>query len=323
MTRTDVHSPVNLVTEDYEYIDSFDNQPEPGAYFGSGGTWTLDDGTEIKGTNYRNAYDSWLRHLVGASKTARYGDCFQCDHCGARIRYVAVVRHNPTGDHIAVGETCLGNRFERATADFQQLRKQAQLDREQQRLLKAFNEFREAHTEVDWDVIDASENGFVIDVVRKLRTWGSISDKQLAAIQTAVVRDAEKAAAPVVPTVPVPTGKVVIEGKVVSLQWRENDYGSVHKALVIVTTPEGEYKIWTTVAKALEGQWGCLGCGSTGVVCNNGCDSQNYTAGYIGAVEVGDTIRFTATVDRSDRDESFGFAKRPTKASIVVKGDAQ
>jgi hypothetical protein len=33
-------------------------------------------------------------------------------------------------------------------------------------------------------------------------------------------------------------------------------------------------------------------------------------------VEVGDTVTFTATVTRSDRDPKFGFFKRPTKAAI-------
>jgi hypothetical protein len=290
--RTDVHSPVNLVTEDYEYVGAFDNSPPPGSYIGDG-LRTFDfDGVSIQGTNWMNAEMRYLCGLVEASKTARYGDSWQCDHCGARIRYVGVLLHKPTGDHIAVGETCLDNRFGRATVDFQKLRKQAQLDREKQRLLTASNAFRAEHDEVDWLALDESENSFVQDVIRKLRQYGSISDKQLAAIQTALVRDAERevrqAAEALVPKAEVPEGKgLVIVGELVSTKWVESQYGSALKGLVKVESEFGFYKVWGTVPSAIS-------------------DANR-----------GDIIKFTANVQRSEKDADFGFFSRPRLATIV------
>lgn len=48
-----------------------------------------------------------------------HGD--QCSHCGARIRYMAVLKHS-SGEHITVGETCLGNRFSQSKEEFRAAR---------------------------------------------------------------------------------------------------------------------------------------------------------------------------------------------------------
>ena len=141
-------------------MGGFDNDPEAGVYRPVDFTampvgavipeeFTMADGTVQIGTNFDNARMRWLRDLVANSTTARYGDCFQCDHCGARIRYVGVLRHIPTGDHIAVGQTCMDNRFPLSTAEFQAMRKAAQLDREAHRLLTAWNEYKADHADVD------------------------------------------------------------------------------------------------------------------------------------------------------------------------------
>lgn len=281
-SRSDVHSPTNLTTEDYDFVVAFDNDPYGG------------DGFDYVGEFGRKEKELIIKAtgLLEASATARYGTGFQCDHCGAHIRYVAILVHKPTGDHIAVGETCLDNRFGRATSDFQKLRKAAKLDREKQRLLVASNEYRADHADVDWLALDESENSFVQDVIRKLRQYGSISDKQLAAIQNALVRDAERAvrqaAEALIPKGEVPEGKgLVIEGELVSTKWIEGQYGHALKGLVKVETPQGVYKVWGTVPTA------------------------------IFEADRGDIIRFTANVQRSEKDADFGFFSRPRKATIV------
>ena len=45
----------------------------------------------------------------------------RCSHCGKRLRYVAVLKH-VSGEHITVGETCLGGRFSRTKEEFRRLR---------------------------------------------------------------------------------------------------------------------------------------------------------------------------------------------------------
>jgi hypothetical protein len=279
ITRNDAHSPLNLVTEDYAYVGGFDNE---GPTFGTA--------------------RSDLRTLLARSTTARYGDGGQCDHCGARIRYVAVLRHAPTGDHIAVGETCLGNRFALATADFHRMRKAAELDRAEHKILTAWNAYRTEHP-TDWAALDASENGFVRNVLAKGRRYGNLSDRQFEAIVTAVARDAtraaEIAARPVEILANVPTGTVTIEGEILTTKWQESQYGSTLKMLVKVETDGGAFKVWGTVPASLHGTWDTL------------------SGAYVGEASRGDVVSFTATVTRSNDDASFGFFKRPRAARIV------
>lgn len=274
-TRTDVHRPTDLVTEDYEYVGAYYNASATGP--GDGSEWAIE-----------------LRHKVAASTTTRYHSGTQCDHCGAHIVYVAVVRHLPTGDHLAIGETCLDNRFERATADFQAMRKAAKLDRERQAIRNAWSTYRADHV-ADWDALDASTNGFVVDVLRKGRQYGNLSDRQFDAICEAVRRDAatearkaaEIVAAP--PAALIPIGATVIEGEVVSIKEAQGYMpGSITmKMLVKVTTDAGVFRVYGTIPAS------------------------------ISRVERGAVVRFTASVAASENDTSFGFYSRPRAATIV------
>jgi hypothetical protein len=286
--RGDVHSPTNLVPEDYEYLFAWDNQ-QPGC---------------LLGIAQSEAWREW--HANGPATPD--ANSSQCTHCGAHLRYVALLRYIPTGQYLYVGETCLDNRFERSSADFHTLRKAAQLDREKQRLLTAWNDYKAENAHVDWDLLATSENGFIKNVLAKGRQYGNLSDKQRDAIVKAYDRDVNRvineAAWALIPTVPVPTGKgLTITGKLVSRKWKETDFGSVEKCLVVVTTPEGEYKVWGSIPAALYGT-------------TEGLE-------VTGAVEVGDTVTFRASVEASSDDPSFGFYKRPTRASIVAKGEVQ
>jgi hypothetical protein len=100
--------------------------------------------------------------------------------------------------------------------------------------------------------------------------------------QKQVEKEAEK-------WVPVPDdgARHQVTGKILSTRVDEgftyNTY--VTKCLVLVDTPEGNYKVWGTLP--------------------------------VPDAEVGDTVTFAARLTRSDDDETFGFYKRPTKASIV------
>lgn len=277
-TRTDAHSPTNLITEDYEYVFAADMQ----------GPWALDmDRQFLALLNHKDPADPHPEHS-------------QCSHCGSHLRYVAWLLHKPTGYVITVGETCLENRFERATADFQRLRRQAKLDREKQRIRTAVNEFVEENPDLAWMGISNPEarwsatpmasrdNTFIADVARKLNQYGSLSDRQIDAVRTALQRDvariAERAARAAEPQVECPEGRYVITGEIVKLKGQETDWGFTLK--MIVKDDRG-FRVWMTVPSSLQ------------------------------PVELGDRVTVTATVVASDRDESFGFGKRPSKASIL------
>lgn len=272
-TRTDVHRPTTLVTEDYEYLFAIDNQ----------GPWAV------------NLNRDFLAELTNFAPALRERGVHQCHHCGAHIRYTAFLKHAPTGHTIVVGETCLENRFERASSDFHRLRKQAELDRKQQRIVQARNAFVEAHPELAWlnGTIDdipqcARWSSFIVDLQRKLHHYGELSERQIAAVHTTIaksqVRDAERASRPADPEpAPAPTGRIEIEGEVLSSQWRKTDFGSTLKLLIRVKTDETHaWKLWVSCPSKLE------------------------------RPENGDTIKLRVTVEASHDDPAFAFGKRPT-----------
>lgn len=79
---------------------------------------------------------------------------------------------------------------------------------------------------------------------------------------------------------PCPTGRVEVTGEIVGLSWRDTGYGSALKATII---DDRGFRVWVTVPRA------------------NSDDAER-----------GHRVTFTATLTRSDDDETFGFGKRPT-----------
>jgi hypothetical protein len=303
--RRDVHRPVNLVTEDYDYVEAYDSQlslpPMP-----IGGDEEVLRVWRSACEAVRN-YMRDLRDKVATSSVHR--GLSQCHHCGAHIRYGALLRHRPTDTYIAVGEICLENRFERATEEFQRLRKAAQLDRERVRKQEQINEFCEANPDLgfmandprefpaSWP-IDARENSFVLDVAAKLRHYGSISERQINAVRKAVKRDRERRLERAQEEwIPVPSRdeRVRVEGVVLSTRWDHGYQGDlVQRMLLRVETTGGNYKIWGNAPSRLN-------------------------------VQRGDRIRFTVRITRSDRDDYFGFFKMDSgsRAELVEQGEEQ
>lgn len=272
--RNDAHSPANLVTEDYDFVLAGDNNPPEGCP-----GWVMQYGDFGLETSRRLA-----RTGVAGRGTS------QCHHCGAHLRYFAIMEHRPTGDLIAIGETCLDNRFDRATSEFHKLRKQAQLDREQQRIRGAVAEFAAANPDLAFmaDKDHDHTNSFVADVARNLRRYGNLTERQVEAVRKSLARDAAAAAAPVVPpapVVPVVEGRGEITGTIVSLKWQDSSFGTVYKMLV---KDDRGFKVWGTVPAGL--------------------DNPNRD----------DRIAFTATTTRSNDDEAFGFFSRPAKPRYLA-----
>lgn len=273
--RTDVHAPKNLVTEDYQYIGAFDNQS----------AWAMSD---------------WARDIsrkLNSDQPERGSG--QCAHCGAHLRYFAVLAYIPSGEYLAVGETCLDNRFSRATGDFHRLREAAQLDRQAQRIKHAVAAFATANPDLAWlatgelpEVI--AWNNFVQDISRKLRQYGELSERQVAAVRAALVRAQESAARKVAeaqvqaaqPTADVPTGRLVVTGEVLTTKVQDGYYGSTLKMLV---RDDRGFKVWGTVPSGLP----------------SGLRGRRVT--------------FTATLEASKDDSAFGFFSRPTSAKVLAQ----
>lgn len=113
-----------------------------------------------------------------------------CGHCGAWIRYAALMVHESTRTFLTVGEQCLSNRFDAGlTAEqFQALRKAASLNRERTNRKGKVEALLAMHP--DLLAASDSDNGFVRDVIRKLHKYGELSDAQIEAVKRALIRDA-------------------------------------------------------------------------------------------------------------------------------------
>lgn len=307
MTRTDIHRPVNLVTEDYVYVACFDTKPpELPAEVAFSDAFMADF---LAMRAEWDAERARLARLVASSPLSERG-LTQCHHCGARLRYAAILQHTPTGQHITVGETCLDNRFERATSDFQRMRKAAELDREKARIREAAAAFLSSLSDEaasamapDADLVALSHGdewmlSTLTDIREKFWTrYGSLTERQAKLVHRLVTEAPAKAAERIARDaaraaeveVAAPVGRVSFEGVVVKTAWKFDPYSGddKKKITVKVTTPEGG--IWLV--------W--LSCPSA-----------------ILMVERGQTVRLTATLSSSDKAH-FAFGKRPAKAEIV------
>lgn len=121
--------------------------------------------------------------------------------------------------------------------------------------------------------------------------------KEAAKVEARAAARAERDAARA--DLPVFTGRVTIEGSVISTKVVDSQYGPTTKMLV---EHETGWKVWGTVPSDLL----CITDASGG---------QR-------SLQYGDEVRFTASVQKSDKDPKFGFFNRPTKAVLLAAVDA-
>ena len=122
-----------------------------------------------------------------------------------------------------------------------------------------------------------NSSGIPLDMYNNLAKWGSMSDKQLDFL-TRLYEES------LVAKVPCPTGKVTIEGVILSFKSSYSQYGTITKMLV--ESDQG-YRVYGTLPKSIDD------------------------------VEKGNKVRFVATVEKSPTDDNFGFFNRPTQATIL------
>ena len=114
----------------------------------------------------------------------------------------------------------------------------------------------------------------------------SAAERAQKAEAVATVRAAEREAGI---TAPVPFGKVTVLGVIISSDHRTDPYTGGVREVITVKDDRG-FKVWGTCPAKLA----------------RGFDEL-----------VGMRVTFTADLTQSDRDETFGFFKRPTQAEVV------
>ena len=281
-TRTDIHRPAEIKTEDYIFVGINYMKIEE-----VGDEMVLAEHRKAI-TGALNSGATWSEHSHGGS----------CHVCGAYAIYTAVFFHIPTNQLIQTGFDCADkiekghdNDFRKAKAEIKSARENF-AGKQKARLLCEDHGIAEAFEIGTSDVHSLNQTkAIIIDMVRKLIKWGSLSDKQWTFLKSLVdqlgradeikaKRAAEKEAA-----APCPEGKVELDVVVLSVKWHENQFGGNHK---MFCREANGFTVWGTVPAKI---------------------SDDLTKG--------DRVQFTATVTPAEDDPKHGFFKRPSKAIIV------
>jgi len=278
-----VHNPTNFEPADYVVEGYLDNQ-RPSYY----GQPIPEFEREVK------MWEAEMQAVLGANWRAK---CHHCIHCGnGSVRWITAVRHLPTNEVVVFGAVCTDRLGFANKHAFQLAQLQARAEARKVRF--TIWNTRQAFIAANPSVAEALEaigkpehakNFFVADVLRKLDQYGSLSERQVAAITQSLARDraaAERKAAEATEVKgDAPSGRQTVTGEVLSIKVKESEFGPVRKMLVKLAN---NAKVWTSVP-------------------NNGDD-----------VNRGDVITFTATFTVSNDDKGFAFGSRPRFVSKQV-----
>lgn len=292
--RTDIHRPSAPEFDPQKYVvrGIFDTHPS----FGS----------NLSGTTRQAAVSA----LVDKGYRFGHGSSSQCGHCGAHIRYAALLAHPESETFIFVGETCLDTRFSATKAEFRALRNRAALAAQAAR-----NEETRAQNFADHLAAavashptlemlgdrDRSEGygGFVADIREQLYKR-PLTDRQKDAAAKAIERtDTYRArrAKERAESVPAPEGKVTISGTIRRVKTQPNPFSPYGGDIMKMTVRDDRgFSVHCTIPSSL-----------TAVTSGATTDGLN-----------GQRVTFTATLTRSDDDATFAFGKRPTKAALAA-----
>jgi hypothetical protein len=257
--RTDNHRVGAIIPEDYEQVLSYslattvDGWPVP-----SFGVNCELDRRERDVVAYPSAHDAdgqccvvGLRSVAKA-RFAEHGGTGKCTVCGANFVYGEVWRHKASGEHVNVGHIC-GRKYgllaDRGDFDvrYDSLVRRTAAQRIAEQNAADFAAFCSERPGLA-DAL-AAEHPILKDMAYKLRTYKSLSDKQVAfALKLA---DEVRNPKPAERHVRAPTGKTVIRGRVVSVKNRDSIYGTVAKMTVKVETPDGTWLAWGTCPSAI------------------------------------------------------------------------
>lgn len=276
-TRTDIHRPSAINPAEYQYV----------------GIW-YDQGAEevVGGSMLLEEEQDHIRKFM-AEHGARYanhehGGTCQC--CGAHAIYLAAFYHEHHNEVILVGERCAEKLDMGCDAAFKTARRKVASAKEYATgKARAQLQLREFGLLRAWDIYTTGDTSgtdetIVIDMVRKLISYGSLSDKQVEFLRRLISRidnrdqylaqrEAEKAAAQ-----DCPSGRMEIRGTVISIKEVTGYYGDALKMLV---KAQGGYTVYGTIPRGLN-------------------------------AEKGVEVTFTATVTPSDRDSKHGYFSRPS-----------
>ena len=270
-------------------------------------------------------YDALIERCKGGGHTGNFLNKGTCDHCGAYFIYGAEFRHE-NGEHIVVGHVCADKTLgecDRRTLDRKRVaaaRKTTAARVRNETWAAAYvieHNFTDAFSEARRNT-DSWGGGVLADMYERLGRYGRpLSEKQLALVAK-IVTEMDTPAQTDCDfcgeeghtakdctnrhPVPVTDARIEINAIIRTVRYEEGQYGTQVKALY--ETVDG-FRLWGTVPASL---FDALRERSEDTV-------DDYEKAFRGV-----EVNFFAKVTRSDKDATFGFINRPTKASIVDAG---
>lgn len=248
-----------------------------------------------------NPGDYEYKHVnVNRKDQIKGGPAGTCHHCGKAIVWEVVWLHKPSGNLVTFGDICtgiLGMSNDRIAHEMVMLKRRAKNERDALLRAQDTNQRRESmkaeYPELCRFLDGANartETGFIASLIWGYDKYGSLLPRQITALQKVLADRAEKAAeraSQPVPTTPLAEGRYIITGEIVATKYDAHSNFPGRRMTILL--PDGN-KVYGTMPKAIEtatDDWKGLG------------------------------IEFTAQVVRSNKDEHFGFFKRPSAAKIL------
>jgi len=196
-----------------------------------------------------------------------------------------VFKNVNTGELIAVGNHCASNFFGFKSRKAYLLRQAKRAAEAREQKAKVAAEVAAFLATADGlEAAFACDHYIVNDIKAKLFKWGSISEKQVALVLKIAKEEAEKTPEP--PAEPIPAelleGRHKLTGVILGFKSQENHFTGGYDLKMIFRDDRG-FKLWGSAVDANKG----------------------------------DRVEFMARVEKSDRDECFGFTKRPTKVVVL------
>ena len=229
-----------------------------------------------------------------------------CASCGTHFAHGVVF--NRGDDYLAIGHICGNDLFilpDLASAQRVKAEKRAEV----LKLKAASEDCAKKHNLVEMiegiEEVKEQHRETFESISRQLVRKGMVSQPQIDYLSNMWAWRNDPDPEPIVeapkPSVPESDERIQITGTVISHRFQESDYGETHKMLV---EDDRGFRLWGTVPRSIEG-------GDT-----LGYREDGYPI-YEPSLDDGDRVTFSAKVERSRDDESFGFYKRPTKAEVI------
>ena len=168
----------------------------------------------------------------------------------------------------------------------------------------------------DWLFANRFKSEFAESLFKSLyEDWGKLSWKQCEAVLKCIDGQVERQAkwdakqkAEHAAAEPIENGKQQIAGEILSIKTKDGVYGLEIK--MIVKDDRG-FKVWGTVPSKLDNK-----------AYESSLASDDWNGGDYLQWLKGKRVSFSANLEASEDDIKFGFYKRPTKVSLMERGEA-